>query len=88
MKTTLRLWSYLQSMRGRIVEINPVVDMDFDPETCKRHDEEDEEVKSSISRRAKVAWIVCRGVRYYAIDGTLVTTQKAVVLVEDLPDPN
>lgn len=81
--TTIKLWSYFSSLRGKFEEIQPRIGAAFDEDSCER-DGQDDSLDSSRSVRHNVPWIVRRGFRYYGMDGQLVVTKKAVVVIKEV----
>ncbi len=80
LKTTIKLWSYFTSLRGRVEEIPVVIGEQYDGGKCETHDE-DKRMENGVGEKGKVAWLVHRGFRYRGIDGDVVFTQKARAIV-------
>ncbi|KAL2060582.1 hypothetical protein VTL71DRAFT_9223 [Oculimacula yallundae] len=61
---TLRLWSYLQSLRGKVFLLQPAIEEVFDPKLHRPYDQQGMQLDMKNSRDKKVLWILCRGFRY------------------------
>jgi molecular chaperone GrpE (heat shock protein) len=82
---TLRLWSYLRSLQGRLVMIKPVVGYSFDPKLHEAYDQEGVQLDPGRRAERKILWILCRGFQYEEDDdivGTHVFIVKARIIVE------
>ncbi|KAG4433575.1 hypothetical protein IFR05_010944 [Cadophora sp. M221] len=82
---TLRLWSYLQSLRGKVVLIQPAIEDVFDPKLHKPYDQEGSQLDMRKSRDKKILWVLCRGFRYEEddeMDSIRTLTVKAHVVVD------
>ena len=61
---TLRLWSYLQSLRGKVVLIQPAIQDVFDSKMPRPYDQDGLQLDMRNSRDEKILWVLCRGFRY------------------------
>ncbi|KAH7346270.1 hypothetical protein BKA65DRAFT_594805 [Rhexocercosporidium sp. MPI-PUGE-AT-0058] len=77
--TMIKLWSYFQSLRGTWVEIKPELGSKFDP---SKFEIRDDDGTTNLDNKYSVAWVVRRGFEYHGIDGALIATQKAVVVLD------
>jgi hypothetical protein len=85
LEITLRLWSYLRSLQGRLVMIQPVIGQPFDSNLHEAYDQEGVQLDLGRSIGRKTLWVLCRGFQYKEDDdivGTRVLTIKARVIVE------
>jgi len=80
---TLELWSYLQSLQGRLVMIQPDIGGAFDPKLHEAYDQEGAQQYPEKNSEKKVLWVLCRGFQYEedGMEGTRVITIKARVVV-------
>jgi len=83
-ETTLRLWSYLQSLQGRLVMIQPAIGDPFDSKLHEAYDQEGSQLDLGKNSKKKIMWILCRGFQFEegGMEDPLVLTIKARVVVQ------
>lgn len=82
---TFRLWSYLKSLQGRLIIIQPGIGDTFDAKLHEAYDREGIELGVRQARGRKILWILCRGFQYDEDDGIDIPrrfTNKAQVVVQ------
>jgi len=82
---TIRLWSYLQSLQGKLVMIQPAIEDNFDSKLHEAYDQEGLQLDVGKNPKRKILWILCRGFQYEeddGIKGTPLLIIKAWVIVQ------
>jgi hypothetical protein len=81
---TLKLWSYLQSLRGKFVVIRPEIGSFFNSRFHEAYDKKGMEQYPDKHEKKKISWILRRGFQVIedGIDGPRILTVKAHVVLE------
>jgi hypothetical protein len=82
-KHTIRLWTYLQALAGRLELIEPLLGGPVDLDKADAFDGDDVESPPSEFSRCVVKWVLSRGFRYIEsnVDGLRTYEFKARVVV-------
>lgn len=92
-KHTILLWSYLQSLGGRLELIEPTIGEPFDKQSAQPYDKNGNQILHSptdLSERT-VDWVISRGFRYFeeeSVKGQLPFTIKAQVALSEVTLPS
>lgn len=81
---TLKLWSYLQSLRGKFVVIHPTIGSFFNSQLHEAYDQKGTQQYPDKRVKKKIVWILRRGFQHIedGIDGHRVLTIKSHVVLE------
>ena len=83
-EVTLKLWSYLQSLQGRLVMIQPAIGSPFDTKLHEAYDQDGLQQYPRKNSKNKVLWVLCRGFQYQedGLEEPRVLTVKARVIIQ------
>ena len=80
----LRLWSYLQSLQGRLIIIQPAIEDPFDSKLHEAYDQEGLQQDLGKNSKKRILWVLCRGFQYEedGMEEARVLTIKARVVIQ------
>lgn len=83
-EVTLRLWSYLKSLQGRLIMIQPAIGDLFDSKFHEAYDENGQQHLPRKNSKLKILWILCRGFRIEedGLEESRILTIKARVIIQ------
>jgi hypothetical protein len=84
LEQTLKLWSYLQSLRGKLVIICPAIGDTFDSRQHEAYNKEGQDAPPDKHVKKRILWVLRRGFQLNedSIDGSRLLTVKAHVFLE------